>query len=94
MRREDFISHLVSCDCFSKPEYETEENELYANCINGLICNVPKDEIIENLTVIKSCFDLKIDPPIVLESEYHVFMNTINHIKEQSKQAKPPQKEE
>lgn len=73
MTRGEFTNHLINEGCYPDDECESELHQLWHNSVNGQVCNVPQEETLTILTWAHIVYELKIDPPLNRDADYHVY---------------------
>jgi hypothetical protein len=73
MIRSSFISHLEDEGCFHDEDFIYEYGQMYRNSINGEFCVVPYEDPLEVTTFCHIIHELRIDPPLEVDSFYHVY---------------------
>lgn len=74
MTRNEFIAHLIDNDCFPDETFESEDGQMWVNDINHEMCFVPYDETLSIITWCHVVFELRIDPPLQYDADYHVYL--------------------
>lgn len=74
MTRNEFVNHLIEQDCYPDEECDSEVSQLWHNAINGQSCYVPCEEELASTTWCHVVYELKIDPPLMHDGYYHVYV--------------------
>lgn len=74
MNRSLFVDHLYNQDCVPDEHCDAQESQLWKNLINGEVCYVPYEDELEVMTWGHIVYELKIDPPLAYDSDYHIYV--------------------
>jgi hypothetical protein len=74
MTRNEFVVHLTDNDCYPDEQCDSEVSQLWHNAINGNFCYVPCEEELSITTWAHIVYELKIDPPLQYDADYHVYL--------------------
>lgn len=79
MTRNYLINHLIEQDCFPDEECDSTVAQLWHNGINGEVCYVPYEEELDLTTYCHIIYELRIDPPLEYDADYHVYLGFRQH---------------
>ncbi len=81
MERTYLIKHLEEQGCYTNGEAIENVGEIWYNCINGELCNIPFAEHLEVPTYCHVIYQLRIDPPREngYDSDYDVYVGFKEH---------------
>lgn len=74
MKRDYLIEYITGEGCYTDEEDQCDIGELWHNCINGETCFIPFDEDLATMTYCHIIYELKIDPPVEFDADYHVYV--------------------
>lgn len=78
MTRNEFINHLYDNDCFPDETFESDEGQMWVNEINREMCVVPYVDVLSISTWCHVIYELRIDPPLKYDADYHVYLGWRN----------------
>lgn len=79
MTRGYLTNYLITQDCYPDDSCKSEVSQLWRNAINGQVCFVPHEEELSTVTYGHIIYELKIDPPLEYDADYHVYISFREH---------------
>lgn len=80
MTRNEFVCHLTQNDCYPDETCDSEVSQLWHHAINGNVCYVPYEDELTIPTWGHIIYELKIDPPLHRDADYHVYVSFREHL--------------
>ncbi len=75
MKREFLTRYLTDEGCYTdEDDICVGIGELWHNCINGETCYIPFDEDLVLTTYCHIIYELRVDPPLEYDADYHVYL--------------------
>ncbi len=81
MDRGFFINHLINSECYPDTDCDSEVSQLWINGINGEGCYVPCVDDLSLTTWCHIVYELRIDPPLEFDDDYHVYLGFREQLK-------------
>lgn len=73
MTRDFLTEYLTGEGCYKDEEFESPLGELWRNCVNGEICFIPNDEVLQLTTYCHIIYELRVTPPVEYDSDQYVY---------------------
>jgi hypothetical protein len=84
MNRGYFINHLIENDCYPDEDCDSNVSQLWINAINGESCYIPCEDELTVMTWGHIVFELRIDPPLKFDANYHVYQGFRDQLTKQN----------
>ncbi len=82
MTREYLIDYLRGEGCYPDEDTDYIVGEMWTNCINFEMCLVPFDNELSIMTWGHIIYELRLDPPLEFDADYHVYQGFRERLKD------------